>query len=93
MLEVCLFQTSYFPRETGFWKIKSILKDSIISAFRLLCSIIEANLNHLYGAQLITLLVNTAFNSSRSKESMTTKRRRSFAFAFECNRSSRQTIN
>ena len=43
----------------------------------------EAYLNHLYSAQLITLPVHTAFNSSRTKEYITTKRRRSFAFAFE----------
>ena len=56
----------------------------IISAFRLSCSIIEAYLNHLYSAQLITLPVYMAFNSSQTKVNITTKRRRSFAFAFEC---------
>ena len=34
---------------------------SIISAFRRSCSMIEAYLNHLYCAQLITLPVDTAF--------------------------------
>ena len=69
------------------------VRHSIISAFRLSCSIIEAYLNHLYSAQLITLPVYSAFNSSRNriKENITTKRRRSFAF--ECKRSSRQTKN
>ena len=37
--------------------------------------------------------VYTAFNSSRTKENITTKRRRSFAFAFECRRSSQRTNN
>ena len=55
----------------------------IISAFRLACSIIEAYIDHLYSAHIITVPVYTAFNSSRTKENITT-RRRSFAFAFEC---------
>ena len=65
----------------------------IISAFRPPCSIIDAHLNHLDIAQLITLPVYTAFNSSRprTKENITTKRRRCFEFAFECRRSSRAT--
>ena len=37
--------------------------------------------------------VNTDFNSFRTKENLTTKRRRSFAFAFECRRSSQRTNN
>ena len=48
--------------------------DSIISAFRLSCSIIEAYLNYLYSAQLITLRVHT-FNSYRSKKNICFKRR------------------
>ena len=42
----------------------------------------------LFSAQLITVQVYTAFNSSRTEENITTKRRRSFAIAFECRRSS-----
>ena len=47
----------------------------------------EACLNYLHCAQLITLPIYTAFNSSRTKEKITTKRRRSFVFEFECNAS------
>ena len=55
-------------------------------------SIIEAYLNHLYSAQLITVPDYTDFKSSRTKENIT-ERRRSFVFAFECRRSSRRTNN
>ena len=52
--------------------------------FLLLCSIIEAYLNNLSIAQLFTLPVYNAFNSSRTKEKIIAKRRQSFALAFEC---------
>ena len=65
---------------------------SIISAFRLSCSILEAYLNHLYSAQFITLPVYTAFNS-RTKENITTKRRRSFAFVFTGEALGKRIIN
>ena len=44
----------------------------------------------ILSAQLIIVQVSIAFKS-RTKENITTKRRRSFAFAFECRRSSRRT--
>ena len=42
---------------------------------------------------VITVQVHTTFNFSRTKENITTKRRRSFAFAFECSRSFQRTKN
>ena len=62
-------------------------------------SLIESYLDYqytpvysLFSAQLITVPVYTAFKC-RTKANITTKRRRSFAFAFECRRSSRRTNN
>ena len=59
--------------------------------------IIESYLEYQYApvysiftAQLFTVPVHTAFKS-RTKTNITTKRKLSFAFAFECRRSSRRT--
>ena len=66
---------------TCFWDMSCICENRPLQGtvlFLLLgvsCSIIKAYLNHLYSAQLITLPVYTAFNSSRTKENVTTKRR------------------
>ena len=67
---------------------KSLIKESYLEyQYTLVQSLFSAQLH------VITVQVYTAFNSSRTKENITTKRRRSFAFAFECRRSSQRTNN
>ena len=70
---------------------KSLIKESYLEyQYTLVQSLFSAQLH------VITVQVYTAFNSSRTKENIkniTTKRRRSFAFVFECRRSSPRTNN
>ena len=72
-----------------FFETKKFINKRIISGIPIhSCSIIISAQLHV-----ITVQVYTAFNSSRTKENITTKRRRSFAFVFECRRSSQRTNN
>ena len=79
---------NYFCFNLFFETKKSSIKESYLEyQYTLVQSVFSAQLH------VITVQVYTAFNSSRTKENITTKRRRSFAFAFECRRSSQRTNN